>query len=598
MRVRPPTVCLRPIRSTRRRWIGVLLAFGLVWLSGCGSDSVGVPAVAAVSVQAPSRAIGIGERVQLEATVSDAAGRTLAGHSVTWTSSNAQVATVSQSGVFLGVGNGTVTVTASSDGRAGAALMTVVPTAVTTVTIAPDSGRVLLGYGLRLSAALSDITGTPVTGRLVTWSSADTTIARVGGSGLVEGLRLGTTLVTATSEGVSGTVSVTVIPQASGGSWIAVSAGAQESCGLTASGTAYCWGWNDYGQLGAGSSDGAPHPVPAPLFGAPPFRAISVGAYHSCAVALDDRAWCWGRSVGELGVTSARDLCGTTGAVACSTSPVEVAGGIAFRSVAAGNFYSCGLALTGAVYCWGWNDLAQLGTTLTSDRCYGHPCSNIPVLVSGSTTFASLTASSGNHSCALTLDGAAYCWGANSLGELGSTEGLEVCGEVYCSYSPRPAAPTLSFRSLSAGMHSCGVATNGAAWCWGDNRYGQLGNGQLGLATSTAIPQRVLGDFTFRSISAGAWFSCGVTTDRAIYCWGYNQLFQLGTGLADRAPRRQPTEQVAADAAFAAVSTGWYHACGLALNGALFCWGDNGLGSLGSGSAVESVVPIRVRDMP
>ena len=135
-----------------------------------------------------------------------------------------------------------------------------------------------------------------------------------------------------------------------------------------------------------------------------------------------------------------------------------------------------------------------------------------------SVAFASVTAGVA-HTCGLTTDGAAYCWGANSNGEFGN-------GTLTSSLTPVRAAEGLTFKSISAGdVHTCGLTTAGDTYCWGNQNYGQLGNGSV---TYSATPQKVTGGLKFASISAGAFHTCGVTTDGVAYCWGLGLYGALG----------------------------------------------------------------------
>lgn len=186
------------------------------------------------------------------------------------------------------------------------------------------------------------------------------------------------------------------------------------------------------------------------------------------------------------------------------------------------------------------------------------------------------------HTCALTADHAAWCWGNNADGKLGA--GPTGAGDQLV---PTPVAGGIAFTDISAGeSHTCGVATDGRGYCWGANGVGALGTGE-GLAATHDGPVEVAGDLRFTRISAGAGFSCGVTTTGDAYCWGDNQSGNLGVG--DNEPRTTPT-LVTGGLSFSFIATSkggtpsnWF-ACGLTTAGAAYCWGANDGGELGTGS--------------
>jgi alpha-tubulin suppressor-like RCC1 family protein len=146
--------------------------------------------------------------------------------------------------------------------------------------------------------------------------------------------------------------------------------------------------------------------------------------------------------------------------------------------------FACGLTPSGAAYCWGNNNYGQLGTgtTITSAS---------PVAVAGGLTFVALSVGF-YQACGLTLSGAAYCWGDNSYGELGNgtTTGPQLCGQRACSLTPSLVAGGLTFATVSAKGDVCGVTTSGVAYCWGWNGEGELGDG---TTTSSNVPIKVAG---------------------------------------------------------------------------------------------------------
>ena len=356
----------------------------------------------------------------------------------------------------------------------------------------------------------------------------------------------------------------------------ALSAGGTHTCAITTGGAAYCWGDNEYGVLGSGATTGDYSRVPVPVYGGLSFAALTAGLKgvfsHTCGLTTGMVAYCWGSNIhGQLG----------TGTTTNSYVPLLVSGGLRFAALAAGidNYLaggtnSCGLTTGGAAYCWGSNGAGQLGTGTTTN-------SNVPVVVSGGLSFTALS-SGGGHNCALTTDGTAYCWGLNSYGQLG-------IGTTTNSSVPVPVSGGLTFIALSAGFQtSCGIAAGGAAYCWGRNFYGQLGTG---TTTDTNVPVLVAGGLSFAAITVSAHHSCGLTTGGAAYCWGYNEAGQLGTGTTTNSSVPVP---VSGGLSLTALSAGGDHSCGLTTGEAIYCWGLGLFGELGTGTTTNSSVPVRV----
>ncbi len=359
---------------------------------------------------------------------------------------------------------------------------------------------------------------------------------------------------------------------------VMVAAGDWHSCALRASGQAYCWGDNYYGELGNGTSHSFSQPVPTPVAGGLTFAALSGGLFYTCGVTTSGVAYCWGwNGEGELG----------DGTIDNRLVPTRVAGDLTFAVVSAGGSHTCGVTTAGAAYCWGVNWAGQLGigTEYGPEVCpveLGTACSTVPVPVAGGLTFATLSAGD-FHTCGVTTSGQAYCWGYNNEGELGD-------GTIGYSVVPTPVAGDLTFAAVSAGgeEYTCGVTTSGQAYCWGWN-----GNGQLGDSTTTGrlVPTAVAGGLTFAALSAGYAHTCGVARSAAAYCWGWGLGGQLGDGTATG--RLVPTA-VAGGLTFAVLSGGVYHTCGVTTNGQAYCWGWNGNGQLGDGTTGYSVVPTAV----
>jgi alpha-tubulin suppressor-like RCC1 family protein len=315
----------------------------------------------------------------------------------------------------------------------------------------------------------------------------------------------GTTTSNAHSAEVS---SATPVAVSGGLTFVALSAGRFSACGVVASGAAYCWGRNDWGQLGNGTTTNSATPVA--VSGGLTFASVSAGGEQKCGLTSSGAAYCWGANFGQVSSSLTARLSNTTS----DSTPVAVTGGLTFASVSTGLDHTCGVTLSRAAYCWGLGSNGQLGNGHSSD------IDSTPVAVSGGLTLASVTAGD-DFTCGVTPSGAVYCWGLNAFGQLGN-------GTTASSATPVVASSGLTFASVSAGNDfTCGVTPSGAAYCWGANLAGQLGNG---TTANSATPVAVSGGLTFGSISAGHDFNCGVTTSGVTYCWGSNVAGQLGNG--------------------------------------------------------------------
>lgn len=358
-----------------------------------------------------------------------------------------------------------------------------------------------------------------------------------------------------------------------------VSSGNNHNCTVTPSGAAYCWGFNQYGQLG-NDTYGSLRSDPVAVSGGLTFRSVSAGANFTCGLATTGAAYCWGSpSFGRLGTNAEMDTCVYSGVPndPCMLTPAPVSGGLAFESVSVGFSHACGLTAGGAAWCWGRNDKGQLGDGTLTDK-------SAPVAVLGGLAFRAISGDR-QHTCGMTTTGKAYCWGYNVDGQLGTGDRTPLRNTA-----PVAVEGGLTFQSVDAGHHhSCGVTVNGEAYCWGLNEHGELGTAMApdscGLDPCSLNPIPVSGGLTFQSVSANADYTCGVTTTAVAYCWGSDAVGKLGNG---GNPGGAEPSAVSGALAFQSVSAGTHHACGLATNGDAYCWGSD------AGGEEASDVPVLV----
>jgi RHS repeat-associated protein len=301
-----------------------------------------------------------------------------------------------------------------------------------------------------------------------------------------------------------------------------LTAAGNRTCALTSTGAAYCWGTNSAGQLGDGTTQS--RSLPTPVIGmSSGVVSLAAGNTHTCAKA-DASVLCWGsNSQGQLGMGSASSIPTLTPTIVPSLTNIA--------SLTAGNNTTCAVTNQGAALCWGSNASGKLGDGTSTNRSLPTP---VIGLASGVISIRTHNA----HSCAITSQGQSqgqlYCWGFNLFGQLGDAS------------NTNRLAPTLvsginSLSSISTGeSHTCAVA-NQASWCWGINDQGRLGDG---TTTNRNIPTAVSGQGSNMSsqpnaIATGNGHSCSIAQDGSATCWGLNTFGQLGD--ATTTPRNTPT---------------------------------------------------------
>lgn len=439
------------------------------------------------------------------------------------------------------------------------------------LVLQPGDRTLSVGGTQTYRATLYDAGDHVLYGRSVTWSSsAPSAVGVVIVDSVFQtevsviGAAPGSSQVRAVAGGVGATVSVTV---ASAG-LVRVAAGYQHTCGLTASGAAWCWGANASGRLGTGDTIDVQEPVP--VTGGHVFTEVAPGWYHTCALDSGGAAWCWGyNGAGWLG----------DGTTVSRSAPAAVAGGRVFTSIVVGTYHACALTAAGAAWCWGAGAEGQLGDSARVPR-------STPVPVAGGHAFVELAAGVA-HTCGRTAAGAAWCWGSNDRGQQG-TGSTDTVGTAY----PSLVAGGLAFSAITAGrMHSCGVA-GGAAYCWGSGLYGQTGIGSRSLVRT---PTPVVGGLAFRTVTTRNDHTCGVAASGVAWCWGSN-----GAGQAGVATPTETDAPVAVSGGhlFGSVSAGGVHTCALDDGGIAWCWGFNFLGQLGDGTRTDRRAPVRVVGQP
>ena len=285
---------------------------------------------------------------------------------------------------------------------------------------------------------------------------------------------------------------------------VAIGAGDFHTCAVLNTGSVWCWGANDRGQMGDGSLGGE-RPTPVQATGITDAVDVGGGTDHTCALRATGQVWCWGNNLtGQLG----------NGTTTSSASAVAVTGLSDAVAIAIDENRSCAVRATGAVVCWGKGIYGQLGDGLQLDRYAPTPVAGI-----GN---ASYLATGYNHTCALAP--AVSCWGRNANGQLGDSTKTD-----RTTPAPVGGLPSRLLTAAAGAFHACVLEETGAGACWGANDNKQLGvSGSP--ATDRTTPSSVTSLVGATTLVSGYYHNCAVLADGVVKCWGRNLEYQMGTG--------------------------------------------------------------------
>ncbi len=359
---------------------------------------------------------------------------------------------------------------------------------------------------------------------------------------------------------------------------VSIAAGSNNTFAILSTGKVKAWGANSYGSIGLGKAASVAEPTEVPeLEGA---TQISTADWHSCAVMKDATARCWGRNFGgRLGDGTSKDRLSPT-------AVVDIKG---VKEIRVGGGHSCARVADDSAKCW--------GLVISGENNRPKP---VPKLssVSGITL-------GGDHTCAWHPDGTASCWDLALGREFNYGDAVNDGDGNMKPATMVPGIKQVKQMSLS-GTHVCAVTEDGALYCWGDGTQGQLGDGKFGGEPKmddkgSSIPGYVqfkphrvpdLGGVV--RVAAGEGFTCAILSSANVLCWGANGAGQLGVG--DKKQRPKPAI-IDGLSDVVDLSAGDSHVCALTKDGSVWCWGSGSRGQLGDGqkaSSHHSLVPHRV----
>jgi alpha-tubulin suppressor-like RCC1 family protein/Tfp pilus assembly protein PilE len=387
------------------------------------------------------------------------------------------------------------------------------------------------------------------------------------------------------------------------GGWVSVANSTGNTCAIAFNGNAYCWGDNTYGQIGDNTS-GTNRLVPTAVvrtgvLNGLTIKRITTGAGWTCAIASDKNAYCWGyNSAGMIGDNTS----GTNRLVPTAVNRSGALSGLTVNQISAGQSSTCVIASDNNAYCWGSNNFGQIGDNTSGTNRL------VPTAVYTAGVLSGLTIrqiSIGAFSvCAIASDDNGYCWGDNTLGQhgdgtLGSNHLVPVAVDATGVLSG------LTLKQISAGQNTtCALAFDKKVYCWGSNSAGQVGDNTTGTSrlTPTAVDTTgVLSGLTVKSITAKGLHTCAIASNNNAYCWGYNAYGQIGdntSGTNRLVPTAVSKAGVLSNLTILSISNAGADTCAVASNNYMYCWGRNNLGQIGDNTTgTNRLVPTLVTNV-
>jgi hypothetical protein len=436
------------------------------------------------------------------------------------------------------------------------------------IEVLPSEVTIKVGETVQLTAVAKDIFGNEIRCVGFEWDSSDPTVATVDENGLVQGIKEGRVIISATAkkegyklESKGEAIVNVIIAEAEFCPFLAdkVDTGIEHTCAIKTNGSLWCWGWNFYYQLGDGGTNYPSTNIPVQIM-LSGVVDISAGGIHTCAIKQDSSLWCWGDNfAGQLG----------DGTNVSKSTPVQIiSSGVV--AVSAGGHHTCAIKRDGSLWCWGANHYGQLGDGTWESK-------NSPVQIMPGGVIA--VSCGAQHTCAIKQDGSLWCWGVNGHGQLGD-------GTWEMKNTPVQIMSSGAVAVSAGGWHTCAIKQDGSLWCWGMNWDGELGDG---TNMDKNMPVQIMPSGV-SSVSLGWQHTCAIKQDGSLWCWGANFSGQLGDGTW--VSKNIPTQIMSKGVMM--VSAGGSFTCAIKQDSSLWCWGANSSGQLGNRTYVSNNIPAPV----
>ena len=544
--------------------------------ASCTLRVTGPVAVTGVTLNKTSTTLGIGTGETLIATVRPT---TATNQNVTWETNAPTIVSVTQEGRITGLaaGNANITVT-TAQGNFKATCAVTAMTAAPTTGVSLSRGSIMLEAG-KSQTLVATVTPPNANNKDVQWSSTDPDVATVSSNGVVTGVAAGSATVTAAVAGfqVSCTVTVTT-------SIAMVTGGTDHSLAVKNDGTMWAWGRNNYYQVGDGGATGGNRTTPQLIAPDHEWTRVAACLTHSAAIHANGTLWTWGRNnYGQLGQGDTVDV----------QVPKLASTDNDWVDVQAGYAHMVALKSNGTLWICGSENYGVFGN--------GAGFANNGVRPTfrqiGTDTDWARVAVGYIHILALKTDGSLWVWGTNYYGGLGIA-GLAT-GSGNGKDVPTRLGTDNDWVSIACGAYySLGIKRDTSLWAWGQNTFGQIGDGTTTSTNNKLTPVRI-GD-GWATVAGGIDHSLGVKTDGTLWAWGRNNAGQLGDGATSTASNYATTPKWIGsdyDWAFVKAASSNLDAAtsyGVKEDGSLWIWGRNNYGQVGNGNTTNQTRPVRI----